>query len=570
VLQPALAAPPITGVTVSPATATVSSGAAVYLRAAVQGTGDFDHRVNWSLSPGNAGSISPTGLFISAPAFTGPATVTATSVENSTFSGAAAITVSAGGGVVHVDRNNLAGAEDGSALHPYRTIQGAIGHGETIKVAQGTYTESVGLPGTSGVLILGGFKGGSAEDYADNHPGDFITRSTDHITQVTTIQSPDRNTLPVVTLGNWSPPTALTYAVDGFTLTGGFSGLELRGNGPVHCFISQNLITDNGPVTPVTYDRGGGIRAEGVNTLVLNNHIVNNQTDWGGGFFIDAMANSFLVQGNLIENNRALGGLGHGGGALAVNNSPGQAPSLFTWNVVRGNRAGDLLNYGSAGGIGLDGGRLVELSHNIYANNQTKEQGAGVALAGMAVLRHELIYRNSNNSPYGGAGVNVQSGSSVTLEHCTITGNINAAEGIAGGLYVQEQSSVQVSNSIIWGNSGNQLYIYEGANFAMTYSDSQPYPGTGNISVDPLFAAPATDDYHLKSVRGRWDPALAQWVTDKVHSPCIDKGDPAAAFDQEPIPNRSRTNMGVYGNTPEASKSQAALEGVSQVLLLGD
>jgi hypothetical protein len=44
-------------------------------------------------------------------------------------------------------------------------------------------------------------------------------------------------------------------------------------------------------------------------------------------------------------------------------------------------------------------------------------------------------------------------------------------------------------------------------------------------------------------------------VVDAVHSPCIDAGDPAAAFDQEPIPNGHRANMGTYGNTPEASKS---------------
>jgi uncharacterized protein (TIGR02266 family) len=31
----------------------------------VYGTGDFDHRVTWSLSPDNAGTVSPTGLFIS-------------------------------------------------------------------------------------------------------------------------------------------------------------------------------------------------------------------------------------------------------------------------------------------------------------------------------------------------------------------------------------------------------------------------------------------------------------------------------------------------------------------------
>jgi hypothetical protein len=565
---PALAASPITGVSVYPPTAAIHSGQAVYVRATVQGTGDFDHRVNWSLSPGNAGSISPTGLFISAPSFIGTATVKATSVESSTFS-AAAITVSAGGGVVHVDHTN-AGIEDGSALHPYRTIQGAINNaanGDTIKVAQGTYTESVDLPGLYGALLLGGFKGGSAEDYAANQPGDFVTRSTDHVNQVTTIQSPNRSTSPVVHMENWTASNPTTYAVDGFTLSGGFSGLDLRGNGPVYCFVSQNLITNNGPVTPVTYDRGGGVRAEGLNILVLNNHIVNNQTDWGGGFFISTGANSFLVQGNLIENNIALGGLGNGGGALEVNGA-GENTPLFTWNVVRGNRAGDLLNYGSAGGIGLHSGRAVELSHNVYGNNQTKDQGGGVSLDGMAVLRHELIYRNSNNSSYSAAGVHVQPNSNLTLDHCTITGNVNANEGSVGGLYVRELGTAQVSNSIIWGNSGNQLYADQTTAFSMTYSDSQPYSGTGNLSVAPLFADPAADDYHLKSRRGRWNPAKSGWVRDTVHSPCIDAGNPVAAFGQEPIPNGLRTNMGAYGNTTEASKSlQSLLDGMLYHLL---
>jgi hypothetical protein len=89
----------------------------------------------------------------------------------------------------------------------------------------------------------------------------------------------------------------------------------------------------------------------------------------------------------------------------------------------------------------------------------------------------------------------------------------------------------------------------------MTYSDSQPFAGTGNISKDPLFADIAADDYHLKSKEGRWNPVTSQWVKDEVHSPGIDAGNPTAPYGQEPIPHGSRTNMGAYGNTPEASKS---------------
>ena len=89
----------------------------------MQGTGDFDRRVSWSLSPPNAGSVSPTGLFISGTAFTGTATIKATSVENPYRYGTATVIVSAGSDAKHVDLNNKTGTEDGSALHPYRTIQ---------------------------------------------------------------------------------------------------------------------------------------------------------------------------------------------------------------------------------------------------------------------------------------------------------------------------------------------------------------------------------------------------------------------------------------------------------------
>jgi hypothetical protein len=566
---PALAASPITGVTVSVTLSkSVLSGDAVYAKATVEGTGDYDHRVTWSLSPDNAGTISPTGLFISSPTFTGTATLRATSVETPKFSGTADVIVSAGSDAVHVDHNNLApGVEDGSARHPYRTIQGAVEHavnGDTVKVAQGTYTENVLF--THAVLLLGGFKGASPEDYAANQPGDFVTRSTDHVTLVTIIQSTSRD-YPVVTAGSLSPPNPLTYAVDGFTLTGGFNGLLLDGSGQVDCFVSQNLITNNGPETPVTYNRGGGIKAEGVNTLVLNNQIVNNQTDWGGGFYIDTDANSFLVQGNLIENNIALGGSA-GGGVLGQANQ-GQPPGLFTWNLVRGNRAGDLISYGQGGGITTSGGPM-ELSHNVYANNMALDQGGGIFVSGSAVLRHELVYKNSIAGDYGAAGVQVHSSTGATLEHCTIAGNVNSHAGSTGGLYVEETATAQVSNSIIWDNSENQVYAAPGATLTMTYSDSQTYAGTGNISVDPLFADPAADDYHLKSKKGRWNPATSRWVWDAVHSPGIDAGDPAAAFDQEPIPNGARTNMGVYGNTPEASKSQQDLMGAGILLILQD
>ena len=58
---------------------------------------------------------------------------------------------------------------------------------------------------------------------------------------------------------------------------------------------------------------------------------------------------------------------------------------------------------------------------------------------------------------------------------------------------------------------------------------------------------------------GRWDPAAdggsGGWVTDGVHSPSIDTGDPNSEFYLEPDGNGGRINMGAYGNTAEASRS---------------
>ncbi|HUU97660.1 MAG TPA: dockerin type I domain-containing protein, partial [Phycisphaerae bacterium] len=79
--------------------------------------------------------------------------------------------------------------------------------------------------------------------------------------------------------------------------------------------------------------------------------------------------------------------------------------------------------------------------------------------------------------------------------------------------------------------------------------------GVGIISSDPLFRG----GYHLASQYGRWDPEAKSgaggWVLDDVTSPCIDAGDPASDYSNEPAPNGGRVNMGAYGNTPEASKS---------------
>ena len=91
VTQPAT----ITGVTVTPATATVEAGKTQQFNAKVEGTGDVRQEVTWSVSGSNAGTtISTTGLLTVAAGETAATlTVTATAVGDKTKSATAKVTV---------------------------------------------------------------------------------------------------------------------------------------------------------------------------------------------------------------------------------------------------------------------------------------------------------------------------------------------------------------------------------------------------------------------------------------------------------------------------------------------
>jgi len=95
-------------------------------------------------------------------------------------------------------------------------------------------------------------------------------------------------------------------------------------------------------------------------------------------------------------------------------------------------------------------------------------------------------------------------------------------------------------------------------NNAADYKSFTPVSEVGNLfGQDPCFADAVNHDYHLKSQYGRWNGAA--FVNDDVTSPCINAGDPASDFSNEPMENGGRINIGRYGNTAEASKSIEAV-----------
>ena len=141
----------------------------------------------------------------------------------------------------------------------------------------------------------------------------------------------------------------------------------------------------------------------------------------------------------------------------------------------------------------------------------------------------------------------------------------------AQGIIADGVASPDIANSIFWSNQFGDLVNCEALYSWKQGSQGSPAPpndGTGLGS--PMFADPNSNDFHLRSERGRFFPEPADqpamygtidglWALDKVTSPCIDIADPDLDPALEGYSNGGRQNIGAYGGTPYASKSQYPL-----------
>jgi hypothetical protein len=208
----------------------------------------------------------------------------------------------------------------------------------------------------------------------------------------------------------------------------------------------------------------------------------------------------------------------------------------------------------SGGGIMCYAGGNATITHNVIIDNYADMDGAGIAMYyADCTISNNVIARN--DGLVGGGIMNWMSVPSI--RNNTIVANKPSAMHLESTVVPGWPSeAVSVRNNIIW---QNEIWLYEGVSadeYDIRYNDIQGgWEGTGNIAVDPLFADPDNDDYHLKSQAGRWDPVAKSWVVDPVTSPCIDAGDPSTNFAKEPQPSGLRVDMGAYGGTEQASKS---------------
>jgi len=231
-------------------------------------------------------------------------------------------------------------------------------------------------------------------------------------------------------------------------------------------------------------------------------------------------------------------------------------------NGIR-NHYGDLTDSTISGneldGVSCDWAAQVNITGCTISNNG--EFGILLRNSGPnAAVAHTII---SGNSTDGLSCI----GTTAAMTNCTVIGNGE------NGLIGDNTSKMTVANCIIVWNA--EAGISAGATGVVTSrynnlygNDEENYvntdAGQGDIRENPWFAGNGfwegdvwqDGDYHLLSTLGRWDPAIQGWMTDPIGSPCLDKGDPEMLFGQEPYPHGGRLNLGAYGGTVEASKSE--------------
>jgi len=200
-----------------------------------------------------------------------------------------------------------------------------------------------------------------------------------------------------------------------------------------------------------------------------------------------------------------------------------------------------------------DQGKNVYIHHNTFYSTGTNPSITWVGGIVAGGFNDTIIENNVFDGAYNAAVVHMYmlgysssysptGGYITTVRNNIIINTLKCKTDSGGGYGVI--NNLPETHSFVFQN--NCLYNNSAGNYKNCTS-------TSDICVDPLFADQKNHDYHLKSVAGRWNGNT--WVQDSVSSPCIDAGSESSDYCKEPEDNGDRIDIGRYGNTIYASKS---------------
>jgi len=198
-----------------------------------------------------------------------------------------------------------------------------------------------------------------------------------------------------------------------------------------------------------------------------------------------------------------------GGGILVALSSP-----IIQNNIIHGNFVPLVAGVNSTGGGGIRmGDGYPRFFNNVVMNNSANYGGGVVLNYTGGQLKNNVICANFGSFQYG-AGTGIWINGVNTRQIILINNTVIANRSTLGICGIYGSGSVLIKNNLVWGNTSPSNLQVSGA-LNVTYSLIQGgYPGAGNIDTNPMFA---DTNYILQS-----------------SSPCIDKGDSSAIYNDLP------------------------------------
>ena len=331
--------------------------------------------------------------------------------------------------------------------------------------------------------------------------------------------------------------------IDGFTITGGYSGIVLNGELTVkNCIIKNNLrgiytitthsrlivedtiIRDNGQTGDNIFGgSGAGIFFNSGGPHSISRSVITNNKSTegsGGGIYLQNSTCGLTIEDTTISNNTAPGtgfGRGMGGGVFCTrsyNGDPEPAVSINN-STISSNTSG-----GSGGGLYLKDGCQITMTNTNIVDNTAGSYGGGLFLG------------NYNRLPIN-----------LNMTNSTVSNNkqTNTGRGPGGGGIFNRLSNVSIHNSIFWGNEAagdlgaHEAYAWLGVGNTFLFSYSDVMNNQNNFSTkdgsigsfefdptcidaDPLFVDSDNGDYHLTSD----SPAINQGTSEDAPEDDID------------------------------------------------
>lgn len=328
------------------------------------------------------------------------------------------------------------------------------------------------------------------------------------------------------------------------------------------------------------YGKPGALKIVGGNVTVDETLFENNYGSYGGAVHVYNNSLNSLSQIDIL-NSQFIANEGQDGGAIYILDkfdSPNNMHikiSKCTFTQNRGYELGGALYYDNKGKIDLEFEKSLIFTNSAF-------QGSGIFMSFMEEMPGPILaqkFRNLivfMNKGYYQSGIQIDMGQTQNPNNITFT-NINVVYNFlepskeeknqqSSGIFIRSfnGNAPIIRNSILWGNRdlvgpSNFFIQNQGGGLhpdnVFNYCNIEQYfTGEGtNISQNPLFVRPPDltrlYDYPRRINKNRFDFHVS------LLSPCIDAGDPMSPFENEPIPNGERVNIGAYGNTAEATRS---------------